>query len=189
VTGLGKLLAINIYKGCDMNQGPQDNDNKKRTVGQEALDIFLTGEREHSAIEIQRSMTRDYYQNLIDCVINDRRKYPGRFFVVVITKNEPLLPNVFRNYFFSRATCPTPDYDQSVFKYEWRMEEVHYLWTVPSKDACIHLLKNEKFVVPEEQELLNFVKDYQSGVLYRLAKKLNKEKEKTAKLENREYIS
>jgi hypothetical protein len=178
-----------IQGKCDMNQEPTDKTQKRRTVGQEAIDIFQRGEKETSPIELQREMTREYYQNLIDCALNNRRNYPGRFFIVVLTKNEKLLYNVFRNYFFARATCPTPDYDQSVFKYDWRNEEIHYLWTVPSKDACFHLLANAHLVVPEEQQLLQFVKDFESGQLYRTAKKLNKEKEKTPKLENREYIS
>lgn len=172
-----------------MNQEHDNKSTKRRTVGQEALDIFQKGEVERSPIELQREMTRDYYQNLIDCALKNRRYYGGRFFIVVLTKNEKLLTNVFRNYFFARSTCPTPDYDQSVFKYDYRSEEIQYMWTVPSQDACIHLLQNELLIAPEEQQLLQFVKDFESGHLYRIAKKLNKEKEKTPMLENKEYIS
>lgn len=172
-----------------MNQDHDDKSTKRRTVGQEAIDIFQKGEKESSPIELQREMQREYYQNLIDCALNNRRKYAGRFFIVVLTKNEKLLPNVFRNFFFARDTCPTPDYDQSVFKYDHREEEIHYLWTVPSQDACIHLMNNALLVVPEERQLLQFVQDFESGALYKIAKKFNKEKEKTPNLENREYIS
>lgn len=172
-----------------MNQDSNDKSPKRRTVGQEALDIFQKGDKESSPVELQREMTRDYYQNLIDCALNNRRKYPGKFFIVVLTKNERLLHNVFRNYFFARKTCPTPDYDQSLFRYDYRTEEIHYIWTIPSQDACIHLLDHADEVVPEEQQLLQFVKQFQSGQLYRMAKKFNREKEKTPILENKEYIS
>lgn len=172
-----------------MNQDSHDTPKKKRTVGQEALDIFQKGDKEHSPIELQREMTRDYYQNLIDCALEHRRKIAGRFFIVVITKNEKLLPNVMRNYFFARTTCPTPEYDQSVFKYNHRTEEIEYLWTVPSQDACIYLSRHIKEVVPDEHQLLGFVLEFYNGALFKKAKKLNSEKEKTPLLELKEMIA
>ena len=149
---------------------------KRRTVGQEALDIFQKGTYEVSPVALQEQMLRDYYQNLIDCALNNRKVYNGRFFIVVLTKNERLMRNVFRNYFFARKTCPTPDYDQSVFRYDHANESIDYLWTIPSQDACHHLLDNASQVHKSERELLEFVAKFKRGELFRLAKKLNGEK-------------
>lgn len=157
---------------------PKDTSTpKKRTVGEQALEIFKTGAQESSPIALQQEMTRDYYQNLIDCALKDRKSYKGRFFIVVITKNERLLPNVFRNYFYSRHTCPTPDYDQSVFRYNNLSEEIEYLWTIPSQDACLHLLAHVNEVHRDEHELLSYVIDFKKGKLFTLAKKLNRERD------------
>jgi hypothetical protein len=150
--------------------------SKRRTVGQEALEIFQKGTYEASPVALQEEMLREYYQNLIDCALNNRKNYKGRFFIVVLTKNERLLRNVFRNYFFARRTCPTPDYDQSVFRYDSIDESIDYLWTIPSQDACFHLLSNASEVHKSERELLEFVSKFKRGELFRLAKKLNGER-------------
>jgi len=160
----------------------------RRTVGQEALDIFVKGDKENSPIELQREMTREYYQNLIDCTLDSRRKFPGSFYIVVITKNERILKNVFRNYFFARKTCPTPDYDQSVFKYDARNEEIEYIWTIPSQDACIYFMNNFKDIPQNEQQLLQFIVEFRTGKLLHKAKKMNGEREKDSLIE-REVIS
>src|SRR5690348_18272688 len=93
---------ITIYEVRDMNQSSSKSKRKvsevkRRTVGQEALDLFQKGAQELSVVALQQEMTREYYQNLIDCALKDRKLYSGRFFIVVITKNERLLPNVFRD--------------------------------------------------------------------------------------------
>ena len=155
---------------------------KKRTVGQEALDIFQTGTYEASPVALQQEMQREYYQHLVDRALTDRKLYSGKFFIIVLTKNERLLPNVFRNYFYSRHTCPTPDYDQSVFRYNNIDETIEYIWTIPSQDACFHLLENRSQIHPEERELLNFVLSFKKGELFRIAKKLNGEKDTPDKL-------
>ncbi len=155
-----------------------NQEKKRKTAGQEAIEIFQKGDKENSPIELQREMTREYYQNLIDCALEGRKKFNGRFFIVVLTKNERLLYNVFRHFFLSRKSCPTPDYDQSVFKYDHKTEEIEYMWTIPSEDACFHLQKHAHEVVKEEQHLLSFVLDFMSGRLFQMAKKLNGEREK-----------
>lgn len=172
-----------------MNQAPEKKKSpkpKQRTVGQEALDIFQTGTYEPSPVVLQQEMLRDYYQKLIDCVLENRKKYKGRFYIVVLTKNERLLQNVLRNYFFARHTCPTPDYDQSVFRYDNLSETIEYIWTIPSQDACFHLFANRSQVHRDEQELLSFVIRFRKGELFRLAKKLNGETDTPDK--TKEYI-
>jgi hypothetical protein len=89
------------------------------------------------------------------------------------------MPNVFRNYFFARSTCPTPDYDQSVFKYNRADDAIEYIWTVPSKDTCFHLKENYLEVSAKERELLNFVFEFFDGTLYTKSKKLNNEEAKS----------
>lgn len=113
--------------------------------------------------------------NLIQCVQENKNKFPQDLYIVVLTKAEKLMPNVLRNQFFARLSCPTPDYDQSVYRYRFVDECIEYLWTIPSQNACHHLLNNAHLVVKEEQDLLNFVRLFADGSLFALAKNLNKE--------------
>ena len=150
---------------------------KKKTVGQSATELMTKAPESRDPIELERAMQGDYIRNLIECVEVHKKIFPGGFFVVVITKNERLLPNVFRNYFSARESCPTPDYDQTVYAYSKEDDRIEYVWTIPSRDACQHLLAHKNEIVPEEQMLLGFVIQFANGTLYRLAKKFNGEQE------------
>ena len=149
----------------------------KETVGKVATDLMVKSPESRDPIELAREMQKEYIKELETAVAVGKSKWDSDFFVVVLTKNEKLLQNVFRNYFFPRLTCPTPDYDQSVFMYKKADEALYYIWTIPSRDASFHLKDNALLVVDAEKALLNFVLQFEDGTLYRLSKKLNKEEE------------
>lgn len=150
---------------------------KREKLGKIALDLMQKAPETRDPIELERAMQSEYMKNLFECIDDGVRRHEGPFFVVVITKNERLMPNVFRNYFFSRTTCPTPDYDQTVFRYNTSEGSIEYIWTIPTRDACIHLLENAVHVIKEEQQLLKYVLDFTDGTLYRVCKKWNKEED------------
>ncbi|MFI5332620.1 MAG: hypothetical protein ACHQVS_00805 [Candidatus Babeliales bacterium] len=147
---------------------------KKDTVGAIASDLLLKADTpDHSVTEQMREQLDKYDENLIECVEKSKKEYAGDFYVVVITKKERLLENVIRNYFFSRQSCPTPDWDQTVY-YVSRYA-IEYMWCIPSREICQEFIHNPLFVPDEEKELLKHVLDFNDGTLFRLAKKLNGE--------------
>lgn len=148
---------------------------KRKTVGAISAELSQKEPETNSPIELEREMQQEYMNNLVQAVKDHKSKWICDFYIVVITKNEKLMPNVFRNYFTARLSCPTPDYDQSVFKYNHKDEELEYIWTIPSRDACHHLKENALKVAPEERELLRNVIDFADGTLFLLSKKLNGE--------------
>ncbi len=154
------------------------------TIGKIATELQTKTPESRDPIELQREMQKDYIHELCEAVVRGKKEWTTDFFVVVITKNEKLLTNVFRNYFFPRITCPTPDYDQTVFHYNKDTEDIHYLWTIPSRDASFHLKDNALKVVNEEKDLLNFVLQFDDGTLYKLCKKLNGEEHSSIILES-----
>lgn len=154
-----------------MKAGLMNND----TVGKIASELMVKSPESRDPIELQREMQKDYLKNLIEAAERGKKEFPGDFFLVVLTKNERLMANVFRNYFFPRLTCPTPDYDQSVFRFNKKTEDITYIWTIPSRDASYHLKDNALLVVGHERDLLNFVLDFDSGKLYKISKMLNGE--------------
>lgn len=148
------------------------------TVGKISSELLKKSPESRDPIEIQREVQKTYMKDLLECIDINKSKYINDdFFIVVITKNEKLMPNVFRNFFFARKTCPTPDYDQTVFKYHKQTQIIEYIWTIPSRDASFYLKDNALQVVPEERPILNFVLQFADGTLFKLAKKLNGEKE------------
>jgi hypothetical protein len=148
---------------------------KRATAGQIAGELASKGHDSNKVVDIQQTVQQDYMKELVACVEKNAQHIKGNFYVVVITKNEKALRNVFRNFFFARHSCPTPDYDQAVFKIDSSTKNIDFLWVIPSKDACHHLLDNKHLVAPEEYGILDFVIKYADGTLFKKAKELNGE--------------
>lgn len=156
---------------------------KRETVGKIASDLLKKEPDSLSPIDNMREQLTDYEKNLYECVNRYKNVFPLDFFIIVITKKERLMPNVLRNYFYARMSCPTPDYDQTVYRYSHLKEEVEFLWVIPSQDTC-HILKDNALQIdPSERELLDFVLKFSDGSLFTLAKKLNHEAEDSPLLE------
>ena len=108
-----------------------ESDSRNKTVGQVSLELSQKAPESRDPIELQREMHKDYVKNVIECIERSKKDFSKDFFVVVITKRERLMENVLRNYFTSRLSCPTPDYDQTVYKYHVKTDEIDYLWSIP----------------------------------------------------------
>jgi hypothetical protein len=147
----------------------------KETVGKVALDLMSKEPEVTTVIDQQRAMQEDYLEELTECVMEFRKKYPRDFFVTVLTKSEKLMPNVFRNYFVPRLSCPTPNYDQAVYRYRHEDEEIEFIWSIPCREACFYLRENTAHVSTEEHELLQYVIAFADGTLYHLCRHLNSE--------------
>jgi len=154
----------------------------KDTVGKIALELMEKEPEITTVIDQQRAMQEDYLEELTSCVLEYRKKCPRDFFVAVLTKSEKLMPNVFRNYFIPRLSCPTPNYDQAVYRYRHADEEIEFIWSIPCREACFYLKENAAHVSGEEYELLQFVMAFSDGTLYHLCKHLNSEYEEDAQV-------
>lgn len=154
----------------------------KRTLGAIVNDLSQKSPDSRDPIEIQRELQKDYMKNLLEAVDRGYKKYPSNFFIHVETKAEPLLPNTFRNYFIDKQCCPTPNYDQSVFRYNREAGQIEYLWTIPDRETCHHFKANAAIIAPEERGLLSFILKFDSGELLRLCKKYNGEEIDTPQL-------
>lgn len=156
------------------------SDVKHETVGKISTDLQAKDDGyQISAIDQQRAMTEDYMKNLFEAVDRGYKKYKGDFFIHVETKREKLLENVLRNYFIIRETCPTPNYDQTVFRYHREKGDIQFFWTIPDRGTCFYFKQNALQVVDEEKELLRFVLQFDDGTLLKLCKKLNNEETET----------
>ncbi len=152
------------------------NEEKRDTVG--AISSALLEHQyqdDHSADEQMREQLTDYETNINGIVESGLRIYPHNFYVVVLTKKERLMQNVLRNYFFHRLSCPTPEYDQIVYKYIRSSNILEFLWVIPAKDVCEHMRDNALEIPESERTLLNFVMDFYDNSLLMYAKKENSE--------------
>lgn len=162
------------------NQTPKE---KKPTVGEESLKLQKkTGEKDApDSIELQQEIHRgtnskkSYEEEVWETVDRGRRDsaIEGDFFVVVLFKKERHLKNIVRQLFFYRQSCPTPEYDQTVYQYHRKDDEMEYLWTVPNNAACLFLPRIEKSLPEEQRWLVSMVNSFNKGELDQLAERLN----------------
>lgn len=158
---------------------------KRDTVGALSSDLLIKANvPDHSAVEQMREQLDKYDENLIECVEKHKKDYTGDFYVVVVTKKERLMENVLRNYFFARHTCPTPEYDQTVYKYDRTNDALDFMWVIPSKQTCEYMRYNALHIPQSERTLLRFVMEFYDDTLMLLAKKLNGEQINTILLSN-----
>lgn len=156
--------------------------SKRDTLGKISSDLLQKDAPEIKIQEQQEAMQEDYMKNLLEAVDRGYLRYRKSFFIHVETKAEKLMPNVLRNYFIDRETCPTPNYDQTVFRYNNERGQVEFIWTIPCRDACHHLKANALQVADEEKELLGFVMMFDDGTLLKLCKRFNDEQENSTLL-------
>lgn len=147
----------------------------RETVGSLSRSLMLKEPDTRDPIELEREMHKDYEKNILLCIEDGKKYYKNFFYIIVITKKERLMPNVLRNYFFHRSSCPTPDYDQALYRYTIHDDKIEFLWVIPSKDTCLTFTHNVTQIVPEELGLLRFILDFADGTLYKKTKQLNGE--------------
>lgn len=158
----------------------------KPTVGKLATDLLKKEQAAVSVVDQQREMQKNYMRDLWEASDRGLNEFDMDFFIHVETKCEPLFPNVFRNYFITRKTCPTPNYDQSVFRYERKLNILQYLWSIPSRDTAFYLKEHALLLPPEEKQILQFVMHFADGTLFRLCKQLNGEKLDSPELDKKD---
>lgn len=130
-------------------------------------------------IDYERKFHEQYDQELQKCVLDGKQKYQDSFFVVVLTRKEklPSLKNVVRRMFFHRKTCPTPQWQQTVYMFHYSSSVLQFLWTIPSQEWCAMLKYRALELDADEKTLLDYVIEYEEGKLLALARKLNDEDE------------
>ena len=167
----------------------------KKTAGQIASDLMkkVQGHEIENAIDVQRASEKEYIDNLFWAVNHNFKTVPCTpkcfaecstrdpitnkdFYIVVLTKQEPSMVNIFRNYFITATCVPTPTYDQAVWRFNRKLSGQNLLWIIPNKEDCIMYKQNASIVDKEEHQLLQYVLDFYDGVLDKKAVELNKEK-------------
>jgi hypothetical protein len=155
------------------------DDSRTQTVGKIATDLSAKGHDSNTVIDVQRELQKDYMASVWECINRHLSLYSGDFYVQIVTKREKLLENVFRNYFMAHQWCPSPDYNQSMFKFHRSSNRLEYLWTLPDPETAIYLVRNASKLPPEEKELLFYVLCDYNGTLLKRAKSFNGEQELT----------
>ncbi len=151
-----------------------------KTTGKAALELQEKKE-EINAVDLQREIhkgtnsKRSFEEEVAICVERGRSTYEKDFYVVVLLKKERLLHNVVRQLFFHRESCPTPEFDQILYKYHKERDELEFIWVIPDKQFIDSLPLLRETLPDEQTELINFAYKFRNKDLDRLSAKLNGE--------------
>jgi len=154
--------------------------NSSKTAGQisqelMAKDSEVCANNKIEVSDIRNEFNKDYVAKVESTIKDGLTKYTGDFYVVVEAKKERLMPNVIRNFIFHAPVCPTPHYDQTVYKYARKNDKTEFLWSIPDKQTC-EWMKTCPLEVPEDHRLLlQTVLDYYDDTLLHKAMTLNGE--------------
>ena len=151
----------------------------KKTVGQYAYELQQKKDEKINPIDLQREVHKgnssdDSYENQVRMAVDrGRAEFGGNFYVVVLFKKERLLQNVIRQYFFPRRSCPTPEYDQVLYRYHCFDDKLEFIWVIPDKGTVEALPLISKDLTPEQKEFYQYILDFRTGKLDKICEKLN----------------
>ena len=109
--------------------------NKKHTVGEEAVKRLLNPDTKQGIIDTQREADKEYFEEIKKCV-ESHKAWDEPYYIVTIHKKERLLENVVRRYFLARQSLPTPQWDQTVWRYNPKNGDLRFLWVLPDENSA-----------------------------------------------------
>jgi len=112
----------------------------------------------------------------------------GDFYVEVLVKKETIFDQAFfdgtaqiptggvmKIQQMAKKACPTPFFDQTLYRYNADSGDLTFLWVVPDIDTCIRFYENQNLITSEVADLAKFILQFLNGDLHRLCQKLNGE--------------
>jgi len=153
----------------------------KKTFGELVIENQLNGEAiQDDVIEYRRKMEPQIMSRIHEVILQSKNKplYTNRDFYV--TLDFVLVPTVwqYKPLVYSRRSCPTPKYNQCVWKYHHVSGELEFMWNIPQEILYWHVYRNaQKYLSdPETRHMAQFVTLMESGELLEWVKKENGEK-------------
>jgi hypothetical protein len=95
----------------------------------------------------------------------------------MLTKVERI-GNAVRTFVLARHSCPTPTYQQAVWKFNHESGTLEFMWSIPDKILYYYLLHNKTKLLADKQyaDTVKFVILMESGELLDWVKRENNEK-------------
>lgn len=118
--------------------------SKGKRVGQAAIDLLSKDQPTYTAGEILDGFGDDYVKEMEVAVNRGIEKFQDPFYVLVLTKKEPWMTNVIRNYFAVRQTAPYArdliaeykHHTKTLYIVNGKKGQIKLLWSLPGWEDC-----------------------------------------------------
>jgi hypothetical protein len=157
-----------------------------KKVLQSPEDIYETKLAREEALYISNTMSEPRMASLYN-VAAETRKQPfftnTDFYIVLVPTHERTAEMKPEDFIFVRRSCPTPGYNQNVFKYHKEHGNIEFLWSIPRKSIYWDMYNNRvKYLQnPKLKSRTAFVCMMESKELEKWVAKENKEDPKAEK--------
>lgn len=134
----------------------------KKTYGQiiNEMGKGVYGALDDNLREYSKIMTRDYIQQLETRVAHDSLlpAYKNKDFYVVSAFSVEPVGNKPKLVIWTRFSCPTPTYNQTVYKYHNLSASLEYLWNIPHEWTYKQLIGDPRSLKDESEAVRNMAK-------------------------------
>lgn len=157
-----------------------------KKVLQSPEDIYEAKLAREETLYMSNAMSEGRLNSLYS-VANETRKQPYYtnidFYIVLVPTHERTAEMKPEDFVFVRRSCPTPGYNQNVFKYHKDTGSIEFLWSIPRKAIYWDFYKNRvKYLQnPKLKSRTVFVMMMESGELEKWVARENKEDPKKEK--------
>jgi len=155
-----------------------EEEKKRKTVGEINAELLIKAvDDQHCAVDQADEQLKNYEQKFLECLEDAKSKYGSNedFYIVSIFQHDKLLTRVMKNPFVARRSCPTPHYDEAVYKYTASEDRIQFLWVLPDIKVANYLVNNYLTLRDDERQLADFVLKHLNNELLYTAMKLNNE--------------
>lgn len=162
-----------------------------KKILQSPEDVLESKLIKEETLEISRQLSEKRLKKLYELTHEARKKdyfsFIDFYVVVVPSQNykaiqmpDQKLPEMImepEDKVFFRRSCPTPSYNQNVWKYHKETDSLEFLWSIPRKHIYFDMYRNrDKYLRnPKLKSRTSFVIMMESGQLEKWVAKENKE--------------
>lgn len=101
------------------------------------------------------------------------KKYPNKdFYIYCLLRSDPMLPTSYAAVWGTRRICPTPSFDQVLFKYMKKIKALYIMWSIPNVKSCVRYMNIpiKELRTAEREQYEKWVIPFYNGELEKLAK-------------------
>lgn len=140
---------------------------KTDPIGKVVYDLLQKPDYKQGVVDTQREVDKEFFSEVEKCVQRKpHSNWKSPWYVIVLNRRERTMINVVRRQFFGRQSLPTPEFDQTVFRYYPSSGNLEFIWCVPDKNTTLWMHDNPLDIPDEQKWLQNFVFEFINGTLY-----------------------
>jgi len=116
-----------------------------------------------------------YESTVLKTIENGKREFNNKDFYVDMVWRQLQDADDVNFVGVAFEACPTPHYNQTVYKYHHAADELELMWSLPNEEDCLDMYHNRNSVTPDEWPLMKYVMSFYDRSLFAFVNEKEKE--------------